>query len=246
MNFKQDSLYPMVVHVYEKQSKYWQQYINPSYDNPIGFNPTNLTADGYFIFLPDIEYETGEPGFSAADCIISGTKAAIENAPVNPARIGLIGQSFGGYETMFTITQTDLFATAIAGAGISDYPSDYLNIEPPDLLRFFQYEDSQLRMKKPLFEDYQGYLDNSPLYHAKNISVPFLLYTGGKDYHVNYTQTMAFHFAMKRLGKLNTMLIYPDEQHAFLDPENKRDLTLKVQEWFGHYLKGETKQDWMP
>ncbi|MBN1183698.1 MAG: S9 family peptidase [Bacteroidales bacterium] len=245
MDYRQDSLYPMVVHVYEKQSHYWHQYITPTYYNPIGFNPANLTADGYFVFLPDIEYETGEPGFSASDCIISGTKAAMESAPVNPAKIGLMGQSFGGYETMFTITQTRLFATAIAGAGISDFPTDYFNIEGTTS-RFYQYEDSQLRMKKSLFEDYQGYLDNSPQYHAQNIRIPFLLYTGGKDYHVHYTQTMAFHFAMKRLGKQNTMLIYPNEGHAFNDLANKKDLTIKVHQWFGHFLKGGEKQSWMP
>ncbi|MCK9305274.1 MAG: prolyl oligopeptidase family serine peptidase [Bacteroidales bacterium] len=246
IGYQKDSLYPMVVHVYEKQSQYWHQYINPSFYNAsTGYNPINLTSDGYFVFLPDIEYEIGEPGFSAADCIISGTKAAMENAQVNPAKIGLIGQSFGGYETMFTITQTDLFATAIAGAGVSDFTSDYFNIEGISW-RFFQYEDYQLRMGKSLFEDYQGYLDNSPQYHAQNIHIPFLLYTGGKDYHVHYTQTMAFHFAMTRLGKENTMLIYPDEAHAFQYPENKKDLTIKVHQWFGHYLKGGAKQDWMP
>ena len=247
MDYRQDSLYPMVVHVYEKQSHYWNQYISPTYYNPIGFNPANLTADGYFVFLPDIEYETGEPGFSAADCIISGTKAAMESAPVNPAKIGLIGQSFGGYETMFTITQTHLFATAIAGAGVSNFPCDYLSsIQDQINFKFYMYESFQLRMGKSLYEDYQGYLDNSPVYHAQNVRIPFLLFTGGKDYHVNYTQTMAFHFAMKRLGKQNTMLIYPNEAHAFNDPANKKDLTIKVHQWFGHYLKGGKKQSWMP
>lgn len=245
MDYRQDSLYPMVVHVYEKQSQRRNQYIVPTYNNPIGFNVTNLTADGYFVFLPDIEYETGEPGFSAADCIISGTKAAMESAPVIPAKIGLMGQSFGGYETMFTITQTRLFATAIAGAGISNLPTDYFNIEGMTL-RFRQYENDQLRMKKSLFDDYQGYLDNSPQYHAHKIMIPFLVYTGGKDYHVHYTQTMAFHFAMRRLGRQNTMLIYPNEAHAFNDPVNKKDLTIKVHQWFGHYLKGAEKQSWMP
>jgi dipeptidyl aminopeptidase/acylaminoacyl peptidase len=245
MDLQKDSLYPMVVYVYEKQAKNWQQYINPTYYNPTGFNQADLTAEGYFVFLPDIEYETGEPGFSAADCIISGTKAALHSAPINPAKIGLMGQSFGGYETMFTITQTSLFATAIAGAGVSNLPSDYFNIEGTHL-RFFQYESSQLRMNKPLFEDYQGYLDNSPLYHAQNIRIPFLLFTGGKDYHVNYTQTMALHFAMKRLGRQNAMLIYANEAHAFSDAANMKDLTIKVHQWFEHYLKGGEKLDWMP
>ncbi len=245
MDCKKGTCYPMVVHVYEKQSRCWDQYVNPSLYNGTGYNPTNLTADGYFVFLPDIEYEIGEPGFSAADCIISGTKAAMENAPVNPQKIGLMGQSFGGYETLFTITRTELFATAVAGAGFSDFTSDYFNLEGKSL-RFFQYETSQLRMGKSLFDDFQGYLDNSPMYHAQNVRIPFLLFTGGKDYHVNYTQTMAFHFAMKRLGKPNTMLIYPGEAHAFLNPENQRDLTRKVHQWFGYYLKDGGKQEWMP
>lgn len=245
MGFNKDSVYPMIVHVYEKQTPYYQQYHLPSLNNPIGFNPTNLTAEGYFVFLPDIEYTIGKPGISAADCIISGTNAALDSAPVAPDKIGLMGQSFGGYQTLFTVTQTELFATAIAGASITDFTSDYFNIEGT-IHRFFQYESSQLRMGRSLFEDYQGYLENSPIYFARNIGVPILLFTGGKDYHVHYTQTMAFHFAMKRLNKRCTMLIYPEEAHAFVNMENRMDLTTKVHQWFDHYLKGGEYKDWMP
>lgn len=241
----EDSIYPMIVHVYEKQSTHWNYYTNPSFYNGTGFNSTNLVADGYFVFLPDIVYETAKPGFSAVNCIVSGVMEVLKNKSINSEKIGLIGHSFGGYETMFTITQTDLFATAIAGAGISYFPADYFNISGKTH-RFFQYEDSQLRMKETLFNNYQGYLNNSPLYHAKNVNIPFMLYTGAEDFHVNYSQSMIFHSAMKRLGKKSTLLIYPGEGHVFLNPETQKDLTLKIHQWFGHYLKGKEKQKWMP
>lgn len=245
-DYDKDSIYPMVVRVYQKQRHYLHQYSNPGFNNGTGFNPSNLLAKGYIVFLPDIKYKIGEPGFSAADCIVSGTKEAIKQAAVDPKRIGLIGHSFGGYETLFTITQTDLFATAIASAANASLPRSYLYLDNGINLNFDRFEYGQSRMGKSLFDDYQGYLDNSPLYHAKNINVPLLLWTGKEDNHVFYYQSLSFHLAMKRLGKKNTFLFYPDEGHVFSKPKNQKDITLRVQQWFDHYLKGEPKHEWMP
>ena len=245
-NYDKDSLYPMVVRVYQKQRHYLHQYINPGFNNSTGYNPSNLLAKGYVVFLPDINYKIGEPGFSAADCIISGTKEAIKQASINPTKIGLIGQSFGGYETLFTITQTNLFATAIAGAAIASFPMDYLHIDGGVSLNYNRYENLQLRMGKSLFEDYKGYLDNSPLYHAKNISTPLLLWSGKEDHHVFYYQSLSFHLALKRLGKENTFLFYPGEGHFMSNWDDKKDLTIRVHQWLDHYLKREPKQEWIP
>mgnify|MGYP005826884273 FL=1 len=108
------------------------------------------------------------------------------------------------------------------------------------------YEYSQSRMGNSLFEDYQGYLDNSPLYHAKSIQTPLLLWCGMEDYHVNYYQSLSFHLALKRMGKKNTLLMYPEEDHIISSPENQMDLTNRVEQWLDHYLKGKPKLDWMP
>lgn len=246
VNYNKDSLYPMVVYVYETQRAYFHQYTNPGMYNGAGYNPTNLVNEGYFVFLPDIEYKIGEPGFSAADCIISGTKAAIQSAAVNPNKVALMGHSFGGYETLFTITQTNLFKTAISGSGNGDIIRSYLYIDYGSSLNYDDYEFSQYRMGNSLFEDYQGYLDNSALYHAKNIQTPLLLWSGKEDFHVNYYQSISFHLALKRMGKKNTLLLYPKEGHVFNQKINQKDITLRIQHWLAYYLKDESWEGWFP
>ena len=246
IGYQKDSLYPMIVNIYEKKSQFYNDYINPSQYNHSGVNASNLTSKGYFVFLPDIVYEVGEPGFSAVDCIVSGTKAAIKTAAIDPKRIGLTGYSFGGYETMFTITQTHLFTAAAAGAGISSFNWNYVTTEQQIAYRYYMHEDYQFRLKNSLYDDYQGYLDNSPLYHAKNVQTPLLLYAGDKDDHVSYKQSIAFHLALKRLHRENALLIYPGETHSIIAPTHQRDITRKIEQWFGHYLKDESKAGWMP
>lgn len=245
-DYKKDSLYPMIVRVYEKQGYKRFQYVNPTMYNGSGFNSKNYVNNGYFVFLPDISYTIGKPGFSAADCIISGTKAALKEASIDPDRIGLIGHSYGGFETLFTITQTDFFATAIASAGVTDMVRGYLGLQDRILLSYDMYEHFQHRMGVSLFEDYQGYLDNSPIYHATKIHTPFLLWSGKEDYHVNYHQSISFHLAMKRLGKPNSLLLYPQEGHVLGRSESQKDITIKTEQWFAYYLKEGIKYDWMP
>src|SRR5690606_23687233 len=132
---------------------------------------------------------------------------------------------------LFTITQTNLFKTAISGSGNGDIIRSYLYIDYGSSLNYDDYEFSQYRMGNSLFEDYQGYLDNSALYHAKNIQTPLLLWSGKEDFHVNYYQSISFHLALKRMGKKNTLLLYPKEGHVFNQKINQKDITLRIQHW---------------
>ena len=120
-NYDPQQQYPMIVNIYEKKSRELHKYTNPSLLNGADFNVSYFTSQGYFVLLPDIVYEIGNPGFSAADCVIAATKSAFEMVPVNKRKLGLIGHSFGGYETDFIITQTNMFEAAVAGAGVSDF-----------------------------------------------------------------------------------------------------------------------------
>lgn len=230
--------YPMVVHIYEKQSSQLHNYVIPSLYNGTGFNITNFTTQGYFVLLPDIIYEIGNPGSSATDCVIAAAKAAIAKESIDSARIGLIGHSYGGYETDFIITKTNLFAAAVAGAAITDYNSSYLyvawNISKPN---FWHYEFGQLRMGKSLFDDFKGYLENSPIYHAENIKTPLLSWAGEEDRQVHYFQSIEFYLALRRLEKKHTMLLYPNEGHILSDRTNQKHLTKAIEEWFASYLK---------
>lgn len=244
-NYNPEKKYPMIVNVYEKQTKALHTYTNPSLLNGSRFNRTNYTSQGYFVLLPDIAYEVGNPGFSAADCIISATKAALALASIDKNRLGIIGHSFGGYETNFIITQTNMFAAAVSGAGLSDLTSIYLSVSSNyKIPNMWQFEYGQFRMGKSLFEDLEGYRSNSPINAVSDVSTPLLSYTGDEDTQVNPYQTMEFYLALRRLKKEHIMLMYPKEDHVIQIPENQIDITNRISDWFGYFLKGEIKPTW--
>lgn len=239
--------YPMIVSIYERQSQDLNKYINPSQFTGDGvFNISTFTTQGYFVLAPDISYEIGNPGFSAYDCVVSATNEILKTESILPNKIGLIGHSFGGYETNFIITQTNLFATAVAGSAPTNLTSFYLTVGgktgQPDMWRF---ESQQLRMGKSLFEDWEGYQKNSPIMHAKNITTPLLSWTGDADMQVNWTQSIEFYLALRRLKKQHIMLLYPKEQHSLDNPKNQKDLSIKLHEWFDYHLKDTTPAAWI-
>ncbi|RRJ90759.1 S9 family peptidase [Flavobacterium macacae] len=238
--------YPMVVHIYQQQSELVNRYINPSDHEMAGFNVSNFTTRGYLVLLPDIVFEIGNPGLSAASCVIAATQAVIDKGIVDPKRIGLDGHSFGGYEANFIVTQTDMFAAATSGAGLSDLTSEYLTVDWSfSMPQIWKAETNQLRIGKSLFEDPEAYRRNSPITGAARVSAPVLLWTGEEDRHVHYHQTIAFYMALRRLDKRTIMLIYPRETHALVEEKNQADLAHRIEDWFDYHLKGAPGADWI-
>jgi dipeptidyl aminopeptidase/acylaminoacyl peptidase len=245
-DFNPKNKYPMIVRIYQKQVEERLTYNNPSLYSGEGFNTTNFTSHGYFLLLPDIEYQIGNPGKSAAGCVIAATKSALSNPAIDPAKIGLIGHSFGGYETNFIVTQTEMFAAAVAGSGITDFTSNYLNASMgngmPD---HWRYENGQMRMAKSLLDDRAGYGANSPLTFVREVKTPLLLWSGLDDVQVPHTQSMEFYLALRRLNKPCVLLLYEGERHALMQRDHQIDLAHKMLEWFDCYLKGKPKAGWM-
>ncbi len=238
--------YPMVVYIYEKVSQNIHQYVNPSMNNNSGFNVSNLTSKGYLVLMPDITYEKGNPGLSALECVSAAVNHVIDMGVADSEKIGLAGHSFGGYETNYIITQTNLFAAAMSGSGISDLVSGYFTVGKmttiPDMWR---YENQQFRMGSSFFDDKLAYRNNSPIEFANQITTPLLLWTGGADNVVNPDQTTAFYLAMRRLKKKNILLVYPEMQHIPDNENQSHDLTKRLESWFGYYLKGEEPENWI-
>jgi dipeptidyl aminopeptidase/acylaminoacyl peptidase len=240
--------YPMIVYIYEKLAEdLHNKYINPSQFTGDGlFNISTFTTQGYFVLAPDISYEIGDPGISATDCVVAATNEIVSRGFIRADKIGLIGHSFGGYEASFIITQTRLFAAAVTGSAATDLSSFYLtvgwNTGRPDMWRF---ENDQWRMGKSLFEDPQGYDRNSPIEHAENITTPLLSWTGGDDKQVNWSQSMEFYLALRRLKKQHIMLLYPKEGHTLTKSRNQKDLSIRLHEWFDYHLKDESPAAWI-
>lgn len=246
-NFDPKKKYPMIVSIYELESKNLHRYVNPALTDDIGFNPTVYTTHGYFVLLPDIVlYENGDAGISAADCVIAATKKAIDSGFINPDKIALTGHSWGGFETSFIITQTQLFAAAVAGAGITDLKSQYFGIgKAIGLSDMWRYEGVQWRINKTPFEDALTYERNSPLSNAEKINTPLLLWTGKEDQTVNPNQTIKYYLALRRLNKKCIMLVYPKEDHYLINHANQIDLTNRMQQWFAYFLKDDLSAEWI-
>ncbi|MDI6034185.1 prolyl oligopeptidase family serine peptidase [Flavobacterium sp. LB2P84] len=238
--------YPMVVSIYQKQSHHYHHYHNPFTANNRGFSITDYTSRGYFVLLADIIYEKGKVGMSAVGCVSSAVKAALKEKAINSDRLGLIGHSFGGYETNYIITQTNLFATAVSGAGISDLVSSYLYYNPDSVMsNMWRLESFPYNMGGSLHEFTKAYLENSPVLNAKNITTPLLSWAGEEDRQVSVFQGIEFYNALRRLGKKHIMLVYPKEGHVLMNAANRKDLSTKIREWFDYYLNNAPAVDWM-
>jgi dipeptidyl aminopeptidase/acylaminoacyl peptidase len=244
-NYDSAKRYPMVVFIYESLSRSIHNYVNPSLHNGIGFNVANLVTNGYAVLLPDIAYEKGNSGMSAVDCVTSAVTKVIEMGVADAVKIGLTGQSFGGYETNFIITQTNMFAAAISGSGVSDILQHYFTVNTGDnLIDGWRYENQQYRMGCSFFDNQEAFYRNSPLLNASKINTPLLTWAGKLDENVQPRQAETFYAALRRLKKEHVMLVYDNDGHIFNNPKNQEDLTRKMNDWFGYYLKGENKPEW--
>ena len=243
-NYDPGQEYPMIVYHYELLSQGMHQYQVP--DATQYYNQQIWSHNGYFVFRPDIVYRERRPGQSNVETIRPAVAAAVASAPIDVDKIGLIGHSWGGYQTTFFVTQDDLFASAVAGAPLTNlmsmYLSFYWNSGGTDARIF---EISQGRMQVPWWEDWDSYEANSPIHNIQNMNTPLLMMFGTNDGAVEYNQGVEFYNAARRLGKQMVMLSYDGENHGLAKEPNQRDYQNRIMQWFGHYLKGEPAPDWI-
>jgi dipeptidyl aminopeptidase/acylaminoacyl peptidase len=240
--------YPMVVYFYERNADNLHAYTLPAPTRST-VNRTYYTSNDYIIFIPDITYEDGYPGQSAFDAVVSGTQFVTNMFPfIDRKRIGIQGQSWGGYQTAWLITQTDMFAAAMAGAPVANMTSAYGGIRwESGLSRMFQYEKDQSRIGGTLWEKPLLYLENSPLFQVPKIKTPLLIMHNDNDGAVPWYQGIEMFSAMRRLNKPAWMLTYNNEPHNLKAESwaNRMDLTIRMKQFFDYYLKDESMPKWM-
>ncbi len=230
--------YPMVVYIYERLSHTLYDYSNPVLRHHIGFSPANYYLDGYFVLLPDIVYEVGKPGQSSVDCVVAAVNSVKKRGFVEENHIGLIGHSYGGTQTTFIITQTPIFAAAVGSGAVTDLVSSYLTMNfTSGRSNIWRFEAQQFRMGSSPFDNWDGYIKNSAIAHVANITTPLLSWSGKDDMSVDFRQSIEMHLALRRLKKVNTLLLFPDQDHILRDHNAQAYLTEKVKQWFDSYLK---------
>ena len=170
----------------------------------------------------------------------------IDKGFVDKDKIGISGHSWGGYQTAYLVTQTNLFRAAEAGAPVSNMTSAYGGIRwDSGMSRQAQYERTQSRIGGTLWEKPMQYLENSPLFHAPKIETPVLMMHNDDDGAVPWYQGIEFYMALKRLNKPVWMLNYNGEKHGLIKRQNMKDFAVRLYQYFDHYLKDAPAPEWM-
>jgi dipeptidyl aminopeptidase/acylaminoacyl peptidase len=199
-----------------------------------------LVAKGYYVLLPNPRgsYGRGEAftqanvkdfGYGDLRDILAGVDAAIAKYPIDDRRLGITGWSYGGYMTMFAVTQTTRFAAAAAGAGIANWTSYYgENLIDQWMIPFFG---------ATVYEDPDVYAKSSPIQFIKRVRTPTIVVVGEQDAECPAPQSFEFWHALKTLGVPTKLVVYPGEGHMFVKPADQRDVATRILSWFDGYLK---------
>lgn len=244
-NFDYSKKYPMITYYYERNSDNLYRYTPPA-PSASTVNIPFFASNGYVMFIPDIPYKEGYPGESAMSAIMPGVQAVLARGYVDPKRLGIQGQSWGGYQTAYLVTETNMFAAACSGAAVSDMFSAYGGIRyGSGVLRQMQYEHGQSRIGGTPWEKPLRYLENSPLFFLDKVTTPLLMMHNDKDGAVPWTQGVELYSGMRRLQKPCWMVTYNGEDHNLVERKNRKDWTVRLSQFFDHFLKGAPEPVWM-
>jgi dienelactone hydrolase len=243
-NYEPGRKYPLLVTIYEKRSQLLNSYVTPSETSTP--NRSIYTSRGYAVLDPDIIYRVNDPGMSAVWCVLPAVRAAIATGMIDSSHVGLWGHSWGGYQTAFLVTQTNMFHAAVAGAPLTDmvsmYSSIYWNSGGTNQGIF---ESSQGRFKGNFIQNYDAYIRNSPAFHADKVTTPLIILHNDKDGAVDFNQGITYFNTLRQLGKDVILLEYVGENHGLQRPVNQKDYAVRMREWFDFQLKSAPPADWI-
>ncbi|MAL17356.1 MAG: hypothetical protein CL670_16075 [Balneola sp.] len=243
-NYDPNKRYPIMTYYYRFFTDRLHDFNEPKTNHRPVF--AQYTSDEYVVFLPDIRFEIGEPGFASTKSLVPGIQKLIEIGIADEDKLGLHGHSWSGYQTAFMVTQTDIFDAAVSGAPVSNMTSAYSGIRwASGLARQFQYEKTQSRIGQSLIEAPEKYIENSPVFFADRIETPMLIMHGDADGAVPWYQSIEMYLAMRRYNKDVVFLQYHDEPHHPQKFSNKLDYAIRMKEYFDYYLKGVGEPEWI-
>ncbi len=244
-NFSYGKKYPMVTYFYERLSDTLNAY-HPPAPSASTINLPYFASNGYVVFIPDIPYKTGYPGESSVSAIVSGVLNIVNRGYVDSKRLGIQGQSWGGYAVAYLVTRTNLFACACSGAAVSDMFSAYGGIRyGTGILREGQYEHGQSRIGGSPWDKPLRYLENSPLFWLDKVETPLLMMHNDKDGAVPFTQGIELLSGLRRLSKPAWMCVYNGEDHNLVERKNRKDWSVRMSQFFDHFLMDKPMPVWM-
>ncbi|WP_446741826.1 prolyl oligopeptidase family serine peptidase [Silvibacterium acidisoli] len=226
--------YPLVVYVHGGPS-----YANLQHWPSASYGGTPFAALGYFVLMPNPRGSYGEGekftqankrDFGHGDLrdILAGVDTVTRRFPVDPERVGITGWSYGGFMTMFSVTQTTRFRAAVAGAGISNWQSYYgENSIDQWMIPFFGAS---------VYDDPGIYAQSSAIDFIKKVKTPTLVVVGDRDGECPAPQSFEFWHALRAQHVPTQLVVYPNEGHGFVDPAHKTDVLERALAWFEKYM----------
>jgi len=250
-NFDSNFRYPVIINYYNGSSHRMYQFTNPdwTYDN---INIPWFVSHGYLVFTPDIHFsiasKTGKTsGMAAFDAVVSGAKFLSKFSYVDSKRMAIQGHSFGGESTNYIVTHTGIFAAAVEASGITDAVYYYLSIfgTPSNVWGFsFTNDMGQEAYSASLWQRQDLYLKNSAVLNADRVTTPLMMMHNKEDFVVHWSQGVELYLALRRLNKKAWLLQYEGAGHN-VEGKDAADYTIRLTQFFDHYLKGEPAPKWM-
>lgn len=252
-NFDPQKKYPLIFEYYEEMSQNMYQFPVPDFS----FGRINIpwyVSRGYLVFTPDIHFDSVKTtNMTVGDCAVNSLVSAanfLSKKPyIDSAKMGIQGHSFGGGETLYLITHTNLFSAACAAAStVSNKITDYLSIVrahgKPVNSKMTQAEIGHGRTGSTLWQQPEKYMQESPVLYADKVTTPLLLMHNLDDVVCDWNQTAEMFMALRRLQKRVWFLQYERGTHVVYD-KDAIDYTLRMQQFFDHYLKDAPIPKWM-
>ena len=246
-NFDSTKKYPVLFRYYEKRSGTLNEFPEPELEC-CEINIPLYVSNGYLVFVPDIYYKQGRNGESAVNAIVSAARYLSRFNWVDSNRMGLQGHSFGGGETNYLVTHSNIFAAACATAGISDEVSIY---DQDGGFGDYQHLLSEVTLGGNPFgvgvtpwTNPDAYIRNSSVFYLNHVTTPLLLVHGDADKGVPFSQAVEMYFGLRRAQKKVWLLEYDHAGHG-MDGDDARDYSMRMMQFFNYYLKGSPPPRWM-
>ena len=255
IGYEEGKKYPLVVFVYAGHVVKDTKETLTDKNHPIYLNLQLMAAHGYAVLVPSMplrpEGEASDPYIDLPKGVITAVDKVIDMGIADPNKLGVWGQSYGGYSTYTLVTYTNRFKAAIALAGLSDLISLYGTFDARYRYTDFPHEQpfaaalsetGQVRMGNSIWADLWRYLRNSPLFFLDRVETPLMIIQGDVDY-VALQQGEEFFSGLYRLGKKAKFVRYWGDSHTLESPANIRDMWNRVFEWFDEHFKEEQKKE---
>ena len=243
-DYKPGEKRPMLVYYYEKLSDHQNQYEEPRYASGPAY--VDYVSNGYLVLLPDIYFHTGRTHTDHLVSVEAAVKKVEDLGYADPKRVGLHGHSYSGQGAAFVSTQSKMFAAVVAGAAAVDLIADFNQLwktTGTNQSRFDVY--GQGRFGTNPYDNLELFMDQSAVFHAKDMNTPLLIFQGTNDGSTEWLQGVEFYNALRFLHKPVVFLSYEGEAHGFTRYDNQYDVQVRMHQFFDHYLKNDAAPEWL-